>query len=95
MDQVISKTQDLLNFVSQDKDFLRDYDRREMMLSDWTTGINTVLEKGEAQGIIKGLEQGMVQKEIEIVRNMLAEGLPLDIIQKVTGLNPEAIDSLK
>jgi hypothetical protein len=51
---------------------------REMAMSDWTTGVNTAVEK----------------KQIEIAKKMLNEGMPVEIIQKYTGLDMETIQSL-
>ena len=45
MDAAINKANERLNFVSQDKDFLRNYHLREMAMSDWTTALNTGIEK--------------------------------------------------
>jgi hypothetical protein len=45
MDPGISKAEERLRFVTQDKDFLRQYHIRQMELSDWTTGVNTAFEK--------------------------------------------------
>ena len=78
MDSAISKANDRLNFVSQDKEFLRAYHMREMALSDWTTGINTAIEKSK----------------MEIARNALAEGASIEFIKKITGLDTETIQSL-
>ena len=90
MDSAISKANERLNFVTQDKEFLRNYHLREMAMSDWTTGINTATEKGIEKGIVKGA----MQKQIEIARNSLNEGLPIEIIHKITGLDFETIKSL-
>jgi predicted transposase/invertase (TIGR01784 family) len=78
MDSAINKTQERLDFVTQDKEFLREYHLREMALSDWTTGIDTAVEK----------------KQIEIAKKSLDEGLPIEIIHKITGLDIETIRSL-
>ena len=67
-----------LEFVTKDKDFLRNYDVQEMALSDFTTGVNTAVEK----------------KQIEIAKNLLTEGLSKELIQKTTGLDMETIQSL-
>jgi predicted transposase/invertase (TIGR01784 family) len=83
MDAAINKANERLNFVSQDKEFLRNYHMREMALSDWTTGVNTAFEKGE------------MQKQTEIAKNSLREGLSVEIIQKITGLDRETIQSLE
>jgi len=78
MDSAINKAYERLNFVTQDKEFLREYHLREMALSDWTTGINTAIEKNK----------------IEIARNLLKKGLAIDLIHETTGLDIETIRSL-
>jgi predicted transposase/invertase (TIGR01784 family) len=90
MDSAISKAQERLDFVTQDKEVLREYHLREMALSDWTTGIDTATEKGIEIGIV----QGAMQSKIEIARKSLGEGLPVEIIHKITGLDMETIRSL-
>jgi len=82
MDSAISKANERLNFVKQDKEFLRNYHLREMAMSDWTTGINTAIEKGA------------MQKQIEIAKNSLNKGLPVDLIHEITGLEIEVIQTL-
>jgi predicted transposase/invertase (TIGR01784 family) len=83
MDSAISKANERLNFVTHDKEFLRNYHLREMAMSDWTTGINTATEKGA------------MQSKIEIARNLLGEGLSIELIRKTTGLDMETIQALK
>ena len=75
---VIINSMERLNFVSQDKEILRNYQLREMALSDWTTGINTAFEKGK----------------MEVAKNALAEGATIDFVKKITGLDMETIQSL-
>ena len=79
MDSAINKTNERLNFVTQEKEFLRNYHMREMALSDWTTGVNTAIEK----------------KQIEIAKNMLRMGLSPELIQEAVGLDIETIQSLE
>jgi len=78
MDVAISRANERLNFVSQDQEFLRAYEIREKALSDWTTGVNTAIEK----------------REIEIARSLLIDGMPFELIRKHTGLDIETIKSL-
>jgi hypothetical protein len=47
MDSAIRKAQERLDFVTQEKEFLRNYHLREMAMSDWTTGVNTAVEKNK------------------------------------------------
>ena len=91
MDKAIHKANEKLNFVSQDKDFLRTYHLREMALSDWTTGINTATERGIEQGIKQGIEKG----KIEIAINLLNAGDSVEKVMNVTGLTSEEVESLK
>jgi len=78
MDSAISKTQERLDFVTQDKEVLREYHLREMALMDWNSGVSTAVKK----------------KQIEIARNLLKKGLEIDLIHEATGLDIEIIQSL-
>ena len=91
MDKAINKANEKLNFVSQDKEFLRAYNLREMALSDWTTGINTATEKG----FEKGMEKGIEKRNIEIAKTMLHKGMSIDLINETTGLDIQIIKSLE
>lgn len=59
-------------------------------------------EKGLAEGLAKGMEQGMEQgmalgrseANRDNARKMLLEGIPTEVIGRVTGLSAEEIDSL-
>ena len=82
MDAAISRANERLNFVSQDKEFLRAYQMREMALSDWTTGVNTAFERG--------IEKG----KMEIAKSLLNAGDSVDKIIAVTGLTRNEIESL-
>ena len=86
MDAAISKANERLNFVSQDKDFLRTYHLREMAMSDLTTSINTATELGFAKGIEK--------EKFEVAKKAIAAGSTIDFVCKITGLDTETIKSL-
>jgi predicted transposase/invertase (TIGR01784 family) len=86
MDPAINKANERLEFVTQDKEFLRNYHLREMAMSDWTTGINTATAKGR--------EEGAMQKQIEIAKNMLRMEISIDLIHETTGLDMETIQAL-
>ena len=83
MDSAINKTNERLNFVSQDKEFLRNYEMRATALSDWTTGVNTAFAKG------------VMQEKHEIAQKLKARGRPLEEIVEDTGLDKETIQSLE
>jgi predicted transposase YdaD len=51
--------------------------------------------QGMEQGMIQGMEQGMIQGVEKTARSALEEGLPFDIIQKITGLDADSIRSIQ
>ena len=63
---------------------------REMALSDWTTGINTAMEKGKTECRAEGMEKS----KMDIARNLWHMGLSKEHIQEATGLDLETIQSL-
>jgi predicted transposase/invertase (TIGR01784 family) len=86
MDVAITKAVEKINHVTQDKEFLRQYNLRQMVLSDYTTGINTAMEQGIQQGIQKGLEQ--------VARNLIALNAPISQISQITGLTEQDIKNV-
>ena len=82
MDTAINKANERLNFVSQDKEFLRNYHLREMSMSDRTTELNT------------SFERGVEQRNMEIAKNAKNKGLSIELIKDLTGLDTETIQSI-
>ena len=52
-------------------------------------------EEGRAEGKEEGRAEGMSQRSLEIARNLLSLGLPVDQIIQATGLTEEEIGLLK
>lgn len=48
-----------------------------------------------AEGLEKGREQGQQDKARQIAINMLQEGMPPEVIAKLTGLSIEVVEQLK
>lgn len=74
--------------VGEDISFGEAYDK-EWALKD--QGRREGFDDGMAEGIIQGIEQ----KQVEIVKNMLKENVDISLISKVTGLSKEEIEKLK
>jgi predicted transposase/invertase (TIGR01784 family) len=55
-----------------------------------TQGIELGMQKGKLEGKLEGKHE----RELEIARNMLANGLDADLITKLTGLTLEEIRTL-
>lgn len=52
------------------------------------------LKKGREEGLAKGLAKGRAEGRLEIARNMKADGMSIELIQKYSGLSPEEIAQL-
>jgi predicted transposase/invertase (TIGR01784 family) len=52
------------------------------------------LEEGKVEGKIEGKIEGMQERNLEIARQMKADGEPVDKIQRYTGLTEEEIAGL-
>jgi predicted transposase/invertase (TIGR01784 family) len=70
-------------YVTGDKEAIRAYERRQMALSDYNSSINYARDEGMAQG------------REDVARNALAEGVPIELIKKITGLDMETVKSLQ
>jgi len=46
------------------------------------------------EGVEEGIAQGRAKERLETARNALIEGLPLQTVQKITGLDMEILKSL-
>ena len=53
------------------------------------------MAKGKQEGLAEGMEKGMNQRSLDIARNMLADGVDLNLIMKYSGLTQEQIEKLK
>ena len=52
------------------------------------------LAKGRAEGLAEGRTKGRTEERLEIARNMKADGMSIELIQKYSGLSPEEIAKL-
>ena len=66
-----------------------------MAYRDIKNSIDTAKQEGKQEGLAEGIEKGMNQKAQDIARNMLADGVDIDLIMKYSGLTQEQIDKLK
>ena len=51
--------------------------------------------EGHAEGFAKGRAEGISQKNLEIIKNMLAENLDIELISKITKTDKEEILRIK
>ncbi len=57
--------------------------------------MNNVIETAETTGEKRGIAKGKAERDREIARTMLIEGLPIELIVKITQLSKEEIEQLK
>ena len=74
---------------------LREYEASKKAYRDIKNSIDTAKQEGLAEGMELGMEKGMNQKALDIARNMLADGIDINLIMKYSGLSKEQIEKLK
>ena len=79
--------------------FICEYDRekvnKKLMNSMKKEGIREGMREGEIRGEIKGRQEGIIERNIEIAKNLLKEKIDYNIISRTTGLSINQINSLK
>ena len=70
---------------------MREYEASKMAYRDIKNSIDTAKQEGLAEG----MEKGMNQKALDIARNMLTDGVDINLIMKYSGLTQEQIEKLK
>jgi len=83
----IRKATDILYELSQDEKVLAEYEVREKAWRDRISAMNASEKRGR--------EEGWREREVELARNALAEGLSVEVVQKITGLDAETVARLK
>ena len=86
MDSAIKAANEKKYYLTQDWQERNLYLHRQLAIMDYNTGISYALEEGE--------QIGKEEKAVEIARKALAEKLPVDVIQKITGLDIAVIQRL-
>ena len=86
-DRLIEESE-IAKFTPQE---MREYETSKMAYRDIKNSVDTA----KREGIAEGMEKGMNQKALDIARNMLADGVYLNLIMKYSGLTQEQIEKLK
>ena len=71
------------------------FEASKMAYRDIKNSVDTAKREGIAEGMEKGMELGMNQKALDIARNMLADGIDINLIMKYSGLTQEQIEKMK
>ena len=90
----VRKVEDL----STDPNFVGYYDIEEAHRQDIAdareTGYDEGMEAGLEEGKVLGIEEGKKLNQIEIVKSMCKDNLPIEAISKYTGLSVEEIEQI-
>lgn len=70
------------------------YQQSMIDMSDYYNIIDTAAEEAEKRGIAKGLEQGLAQGRVEIVRKMGSKGMSPEDISSMTDIPIEEVRSI-
>lgn len=90
----IQSAYNTLQVISQDEEKRIEYEAREKALRDYNQGMLEAEERGWTAGEKAGIEKGKKEEKENTAKNMLAIGLPTDIIAQTTGLSIAQIESL-
>ena len=82
---------------------MREYETSKMAYRDIKNSVDTAKREGIAEGkeigmkegMEKGRAEGMNQRSLDIARNMLADGVDINLIMKYSGLTQKQIEKLK
>ena len=74
---------------------LRDQGYRDGLSQGKAEGFSQGKAEGREEGISQGISQGKSESKKEIAKNLLNEGIDINIIIKCTGLTNEDINALK
>ena len=91
-DIVIERAYEELNQFSWSEEELIFYENEEKRIMDNQAAEDYVFNQGREEAREEGMQQGKEIEKLEIAKSMLAEGLEIDLIQKVTGLSKEDVE---
>ena len=92
--QAIKKAQDKLEEISKDEHERYLAELREKYIMDQKAIQEYGYLKGVEEGIERGIEQGIEKEKNEIAKKLIKEGMNIDVISKITGLDKEKIKKL-
>ena len=67
---------------------------RKGMQQGMQEGMRKGIQEGMQEGMRKGMQQGISERNIEIAKNLVKLGMPLQQIVAATGLTKEEVEAL-
>lgn len=87
----LKMAKEMLEKISADEKLRQEYYAKEKARLDAISR----MKYAEIKGMEKGIEKGIEKEKIKMVKNALKEGLKIELIEKLTGLNKEEIDKIR
>jgi predicted transposase/invertase (TIGR01784 family) len=69
--------------------------KRQMFIQDQIGAVSLAVKQGIELGKQEGIEIGKQERDLEIARNMLAQGLDVALVTQITALPIEQIEKLR
>jgi predicted transposase/invertase (TIGR01784 family) len=86
----IREAVDTLYRLSGNREVRAQYEARMKALRDWKTEIEGSFEEGKLEGIREGIRKN----QIDTARRMKAEGFSLEMLTRISGLDPDILETL-
>jgi predicted transposase/invertase (TIGR01784 family) len=86
---------ELLTNISRDERERAHYLSRKMFLMDMEHDFAVTRKEGMEEGIKKGRKEGFTDGKAEVAKNALSMCLPIEQIEKLTGMSREEIEELR
>ena len=97
-DEDIKQARKTLNYISTDDNERSILDAIQKSRNDFYNDMTAAKEEGKEEGLKEGLDKGLKEGEkkgkIEMAKNMLKEGLDINLISKLSGLSVKEIEEL-
>jgi predicted transposase/invertase (TIGR01784 family) len=91
---VLRKAKTVLEFLNQSDEARKLYEMRVKALKDEMNMIEGAKEEGRAEGIAEGKEEGKLEGKAEVAKNLLALGMSVQEVAKLTGLPVTELEKL-
>lgn len=97
-DEIIRQAYDVLNQFSWSQEELNTYEQEKKRELDAKSILMRAemdgMEKGKAEGLLEGFEQGKKKAAIDFAKQMLGQGIDRKTVVKITNLSEQEIDSI-
>jgi predicted transposase/invertase (TIGR01784 family) len=93
-EEKIKKAMTVLDYISQTKQERMLYEDRQRALITYNSNIDGAREEGILKGRLEGKLEGKIEGKLEIARSMLKEGLDINLVSKISGIEIQQLKSL-